>query len=74
MKPQMIVKERMPAGRAAWMDTALYQARNIRSANCIIVNDPMLMTSGHETRRISAYPPELLQALDDDLRFIRFAR
>ena len=57
MNPQMIVKERMPAGRAAWIDTALYQARNIRSANCIIVNEPMLMISGQATFKHSHQPP-----------------
>ena len=47
------------------MDTVLYHARNIRSANCIIVKEPMLMISGHDTRNTSAYPPGRFHALDD---------
>jgi len=54
MNPQTRVNDRMPAGNAAWMEVELYHARNMRSQNCMSVNEPMLMISGYATRNTSA--------------------
>ena len=57
MNRQISVKERMPAGSAAWIAVALYHERYMRSTNCITVNEPMLIIKGYATRSTSRYPP-----------------
>ena len=52
-KNVIIVKQRMPPGKAAARSAVEFIDRNLRSANCMIVWLALVMISGYATTQIS---------------------